>query len=547
MKFPSKTVLMVSAVILLLVLGFVFIYNPFSQVNVSIERVEFLVKNDGWKILRTIRVYLKNKGNDNVTINAVSVNGVSFSSWSSRWIIIYPGETKYIEIYYPWNGGEYTISIDTSQGRVEVKKKSPTLTKINVVFENYENKPLDEIASFELFFADGEVKPGEVRVLDENGVEVLNQMWGIVTYQSGYVKTAVISFPLEVPPGGLKSFTIVFGEESSYSNSSTPSLKIERFEGYTVIYNGVIKVRFNETEYYHGNIDYFGSEEVNFAKMYRPANSTRSGLSFFHGMIDAYFDDGNGKMYAYLMKTKMWIDSVGPLFAVYARRWNLKTEGYTYEFFAVPVNRPYMLYRAVVYVTHEFTVGPNAGKPAPGEADYRYYNPSGMGNMAIPQLSVWRALFFLTDTGDLYSPPYPGNDLWIKHPVAALRDYDEGVGIMLLGNDPANPLGYWHITLHKFPWYDWLGEVPSNDPAADLVFIAGIHERMLCYDGQDPNAEPYASERKVVPRGFVLLDEGTYSYLFAVRLILNEDAVTVLRYMRSVFGGEGLKISVSGG
>jgi len=549
LKLPGGRLIYVVIIVAILGVAGFLVYQQFMAKNyVELVNVDFVLESRNWRILRIIKVTIRNTGSDNATINSVTVNGRTLNTWGPRGLIIYPGEVKAVEIYYPWKGEECNVVIETNVGKVEFKKKSPEVRKISIGIQNTAGEDIDEIVSFGLFFADGEVKPGEVRVLDENGVEVLNQMWGIVTYQSGYVKTAVISFPLKLPKGGYAEYTLILGEKPTLLGS-LEGVIIERTGEYTFVDNGYYRVRFNESDSVkrgHGSIDYFGNGKVNLAKIFKPKGAPPSGgLAFLHGFIDSMVES-DGKMYAILQKTEIWVESQGPLLFVYARKWNLRTLGYAYEFYAIPADKPYMFYEAVFDVEHYFAVGPGAGKPGVGEADGRYYNPSGMGGMAVPHLAVVRALFFVIDTGDIYSPTYPGVDIWIKHPIAACRDYDLGAGIMLLANDPTNPLGYWHITLHKFPWYDWFGGIPGpeEEPAVEFTTIAGIHERMLCYQGQNIYDEPYAQEREVVPRGAVRINEGTYSWVFVVRAIFGEDAVTALKHLNKVYGEIELTVTI---
>jgi len=542
MQFTRKKVVAILvALVIVAITAYMLLPSLLQRPCVSIASYEFKVKLSGWRIMRVIEVYLENSGTDNVTISLVKVNGEEWSLWSPQDLMIKPGDRGCIEIQYPWNNDELEVSIETSGGEVKFKDKAPAFNGVKIVLLNAYNQTISELVHLEMYFKDGECKRGFIRILDDEGLEVESQMWGVVEYESGYVRTAIISFPISLRPGEHVEYRLEVGEKSVYAGTESPYISIKQTGNYTLIENGVLTVRFKEYEVisgrlfkYGGVIDYFGNQKINFAKLYEPPNSTRSGLNFFHGMLDSFFEFGYDKRYALLVKTDTWIDSRGPLLAVYARKWSLGGDrGYVYEFFGIPVDSKYILYRCVVEVNREFSVGPN---PGPGAGGYEFYNPAGMGEMGVPHLAVVGATYYLIESEDIYYPPWPGVDIWIKHSIALCVDFNLGVGISLVVNDEAAPLGYWHISTTKWPWED--------EYSSDMIFLAGIHENMLCYDGQNISKEPYASEREVKPRGSATYRRGVYSYLFAVRAIIGEDALTILKYMNNLYEGRILKLNV---
>ncbi|HDD64197.1 MAG TPA: hypothetical protein ENF53_03450 [Thermoprotei archaeon] len=512
---------------------------------------KFTAYSSGWRFERAIEVTLKNVGENNATISSIKVNDKDVYTWNPRWIVIHPGEIKTIYIFYPWKGEECNIKIETNVGVLEFKDKSPSFKGYDVYISNPYSFKIDEIYSINLHFADGECKANEIKVVDENGNEVLSQVWGILKYDSGYIKTATVSFKIEIEAYGARQYSILIGEQPTATGGKI-DIYVERVKGsYTIVDNGALRIRFNETGRWHGCIDYFGSKDVNFAKIFYPKGAhPPEGLAFYHGLLDSMLDS-EGKMYAVIQKTDIYIESEGPLLYVYTRKWKLKLLGYAYEFYAIPKGKSYIVYKFAMDVSREFGVGPGAGKPAPSEPDYRYYNPHGVGGMSIPHLSVVTGVagldapYFLLDTGDIYDPLYPGIDIWVMHPVAACRDYDLGVGISILCNDPTHPIWYWHITTQKFPWFEWGASAESlrDDPAGDLSSISGVDINMLCYHGQDPSREPYALETEVVPRGGVLFREGYYSWVFVVRAMIHEDVLSTLKTMKDMY--LGLEVSVN--
>jgi len=531
-------ILAIAAIILVATLYIAGILAP--KAPLKIVKAYCSIDTSDWKIFRVVVLQLENPSESNVTINAVYVNGKRWNKWRPYRLIVKPGKKAYLKIYYPWNGKELKICVETDKGKLETSVKAPVFKSVALTVTNEGSSEVREVVCFDLFFAKGELKEPLIKVI-EGESEIPVQVWGITRYDDGSIETAVLSFRISLNPYSSKSYLIVFGEVSTVVAKMPPGVIVKRVEKkYTLISNGVLVVRFNESVEgaveYSGAIDYFGTKDLNFAKIYRPPNVTLSGLVFWHGMLCSCFEQ-DGRMYAILMGAKTYIDSEGPFFIVYARKWKLRELGWAYEFYAVSTTEPYLLYRLVIQTTKDLTAGPGAG---PGAHGYEFYNPSGMGRMCVPQLAVRNAEFFMIETGDLYYPDWPGVDLWIVHVVAACIDDARGVSIALLSNDPTHSLGYWHIVTKKWP-FEFRGTYWG-----DLIFVAGIHEHMLCYEGQDIRKEPYAVERPVVPRGGIVIRPGVYSWMFRVESIVGKDILSRISSIKSMLDHLKFKASLGG-
>ncbi|MEM4981657.1 MAG: hypothetical protein QXI48_06490, partial [Candidatus Bathyarchaeia archaeon] len=57
-------------------------------------------------------------------------------------------------------------------------------------------------------------------------------------------------------------------------------------------------------------------------------------------------------------------------------------------------------------------------------------------------------------------------------------------------------------------------------------------EGKLCWDGQNPNNEPYALEREVTPRFAITFYPGVYSWSHRVEVIFGRDITEVLQEIR---------------
>ena len=179
--------------------------------KISLEAKSIVFKNNivKWHIERIIEIALVNKGENNITLNEIKVNG-KIAKWTAFSHIILPGSICKITVFYPWNTSKkYSIEIVTDKGSLTINADSPKLFEIKLKIFNRLKKYFKDIVSFEIFFGDGECKPHYIKVIDEKGNEVISQMWGIVLYSSGYVKSAVISFLAEIPPASTRIYKIV--------------------------------------------------------------------------------------------------------------------------------------------------------------------------------------------------------------------------------------------------------------------------------------------------------------------------------------------------
>ncbi|RLE61039.1 MAG: hypothetical protein DRJ32_01965 [Thermoprotei archaeon] len=491
--------------------------------NLEILDVDFKLSLENYRLCRSIELLVKNKGDANLTISSVRIDGKDVHLWILRGGYIPPRSTATILVFYPWkSGGKYSIEIVSDSGSAKVEEAAPSLDKIGFIVNNRRTIDWHGILSFEVEFSDGECKPYCLEIVDENGVKATSQMWGILTYDSGYVRYAVISFIAHIPKESSKTYYLVPVDKEVRGVSD----KINVFENSDsiLVSNGELTVKFNLTDRFHGSIDYFGSQNkgINFAEIFKPPQATLSELYFFHGFLDSVFDS-NGKMFAIIMKTDVTVESKGPLFAVVKRTWKLRDLGMAYDFYAIPENGTYILYNFLVDIEKPMGLGALAG-----EGEYTIYNPAGMGSFAIAHLAVKNATFFLTLGGEIYAPLYPGMDIYADQPMAACIDHETGVFIQLLANDPQNPVGYWHISKQKFPWHIWGGDKPNPSTseiggyeyAKDLIFIAGVHKYMLCYSGQQ--SDPWRS-------GGLVIQPGTYSWLFEVYAAIKEDVLTAMK------------------
>ena len=530
-----RYMLIAAVIVIVLVAVLYFTGILFPRAPIKITEVKFTLDSSDWKIFRAIVLKVENPSTSNVTIEAVYINGKRWNKVAPYRLLVEAGKTLYLKIYYPWNGEELRITLETNKGKAEVSKKAPSFKSVSLTVVNEGSSKVDTVVSYELFFAPGELKKPLIKVLNEEGSEVLSQVWGVTLHDDGSVETAVLSFRVSLKGYESKSFLIVLGEAPSKVGEKPSTVTVESKEKeYTLISNGLLTVRFNEAM--SGAIDYFGSSQVNYAKIYRPPNATLSGLVFWHGMLCSCLEQ-DGRLYAILMGADTYIDSEGPFFVVYVRKWKLRELGLAYEFYAVSTEKPYMIYRFVIKAVRDITGGPGAG---PGAQGYEFYNPAGMGRIGIPHLAVKDATFFMIETGDLYYPEWPGKDLWSVHVVAACRDDAHGVSIAVLSNDPTHVIAYWHIVTKKWP-FEYRGTYWG-----DLIFVAGIHEYMLCYDGQDITKEPYAAERPVVPRGGIRIRPGTYTWMFRVESIVNEDVLSRLASTKSELAQLKFQASIGG-
>ncbi|MCD6368339.1 MAG: hypothetical protein J7L38_00910 [Thermoproteales archaeon] len=525
MQFKIK-VLLVLITIFLVALGAFLYMSLQSRSNISVESLSFEVNVEGWRISRVIKAKITNTGSENVTITGVEVNGKSVNRWTSGSRVLTPKESTFIYIYYPWKSStQYSVKISTSGGEGILEAKSPQFSKILLKLTNVGGDVWEGVFSFETYFSDGECKPKGIKVFNEYGEEVASQMWGIVTYESGYVKTAIISFHVSIPPGGEKTFAITLGVEPK-AYESNPNILVEESDEYIRVINGRIIVGFNNSDRYHGSIDYFGDVEgsYNFAEIFKPPEATLSELYFFHGFLDSVLDS-SGKMFAIIMKTEISIESKGPLLVVVKRSWKLRDLGTAYDFYAIPQNSTSIYYRFVIDAVKNIGLGALAG-----EGEYTIYNPAGMGSFAIGHLAVKGADFFLTAEGDIYSPLYPGMDVSAEKPIASCVDHETGVGVQLISNDEVNPIGYWHISKQKFPWHIWGGDKPSPSTseiggykyAKDLSFIAGVHKYLLCYSGEQ--SDPWRGNG-------ISIEPGTYSWVMEVKAVIKKSISTELQEM----------------
>jgi len=495
--------------------------------SLEVEVVSCSISIDKWRVERLFKLTLVNKGDSNITISEVKVNGATVK-WASETPIITPGAKLRLYIYYPWAPlKKYSIEVITERGSVKTEVKAPELKERRLKLVNTGEVSFKGIVSVEVFFSDKECLPGCIKVVDEEGEETISQMWGYILYDSGYVKTAVVSFIANIPPKSSKVYKILLtSKPPEYEVEGI--LAVEESKNYIKVSNGLLTVGFNLS--FAGSIDFFGdpSAGVNFAKIFKPPGTTLSELYFFHGFIDSVLDS-NGKMYAIAMKTKVTVESKGPLLVVVKRKWNLRLSGQAFDFYALPVNESYLLYRFVIVLKEELGLGALAGT-----GEYTIYNPAGMGSFAISHVAVKKAEFFLTPSGETYAPLYPGLDIPAEKPVAACIDHETGVYVALLSNDPVHPVGYWHLSRQKFPWHIWKGDKPSPSTseiggyeyAKDLSFIAGVHKYMLCYVEQ--RSDPWR-------RGGIVIRPGTYSWMTAVGAVVKKDVVSELKSAENYF------------
>lgn len=505
-----------------------------SAYEIEIVNAECVIETYGWRIVRTIKVDIRNLGDENVTVSRILVDEKSWNQWYPTNLLIPPKSMRTIKIFYPWNGAKYVVTIETDKGRKRVDVNAPNFSSLKVTLRNLNNEEWNNVVSLDLIFDDGELNEPKMAVYKDN-VPITCQVWGIVRYESGYVKSITVSFPVSISPRGESSYIIKLNEKGLEENNP---LNLDKSSDYALINNGVIKVRFNENESYRGEIDWVGdvNNRINYAKVFGIFRGSRHDLkSGFLTLSLLYWGPMtilNSDRFA------TYIESNGPLLAVYARKWKMQSDlGWAYEFYAIPRNNPIILYKVFLDVNREFSMGPGA---APGSG-YEIYNPYGTGYVAIPLLIVKNATFFITDTADIYHPPWPGSDLWAKHSVAACINATHAVAITRVCNDPIVPIEYWHITTERwFTGFEWpwnLEYTGEENIWADHVAIVGVPEGKLCWTGQDLSREPYAIEREITPRGTLTMRVGKYSWIFHVEIIVEGDVTHTLYKLVNTYSG----------
>ncbi|MEM2455595.1 MAG: hypothetical protein QXN21_06615 [Candidatus Bathyarchaeia archaeon] len=533
MKLSKRLLLIVLLILAFLVsyaIYYVFFMPSAGGSALEILNTNFLIESHGWRITRTIEVVVRNPTTENLTLLNIRVNGEVWNLWTPRGLFLTPGGKGTVRIYYPWNSGINLVAIETEKGVTEVNINPPQFSSVNVIFKNPSNNLWSGLASFDLTFGPNELSEPKIAVYDGD-IPILSQVWGVVNYTEGSVKCATVSFHVEIPAKGEKMYTLKFGVQGPVEDNP---LIIRRLQNYTIVENEWFKIRFNEN--YLGEIDLVSDpgEEINYARIYENRQSESQGWR--HGFLQSAFhlypwDYILNAHTAARPTVSFHLDANGPLLAVYARSFRLQQNwGQVYEFYAIPHDEPAILYKVVLDALNTFTQ--DAG------ANYAPWNAFGAGNTVLPLLTFRAGFadkFFVTDTGDLYIPDWPGNDLWIRHAVAACTDPYHGVGIVLLGNDPLIPLGYWHISLRRFTGDQDPNTAPELGLWIDLIAIAGVPEGKLCWDGQNPNNEPYALEREVTPRFAITFYPGVYSWSHRVEVIIGKDVTEVLQDMREKY------------
>ncbi|MEM2341234.1 MAG: hypothetical protein QXX94_01095 [Candidatus Bathyarchaeia archaeon] len=517
--------------IIVVIAGSLAYFLLFQQSGSPIEvaSIEFSIDAHLFSLNRVIKIELRNLGDNNITVNRVMINDEVWNMWAPRNLLIIPKSSGVLNVYYPWNGREYKITVETSGGTVEFNKQAPEFTQIRLNLQNNRNEEWNDMVHFNMFFADGELSEPKIAVYEgENSVPC--QIWGIVRYESGYIKTATITFMATMAPTGKKTYTIKLGEQGQIPPETGMIEITRRNENYVIISNNIIKIGFNEE--YRGEIDFVSDmrESVNLARKYIFGHwdpNAGAGQAWSQGFLQSslyYFGPMNALNKD--IKCETYIETEGPLLAIYARKWFLRGNlGVGYEFFAIPYNNPRILYKFSLEMTGDLNQGPGA---APGSG-YEYYNWFGCGGLAIPLLSVKDGTFFLTEDVNTYFPDWPGNDLWAKHTVAACINATYGAAIRIIGNDPVIPIGYWHVVIRRWPWDQDITSVPEIGIWIGQIHIAGIPEGKLCWTGQPLNNEPYAAEREITPRGTITLYRGFYSWLFNVEILINRDVALTLK------------------
>jgi len=527
-KRPLLLVIISSLILLVsFVIYFMFFMPSSERPSLEILDVNFLVEAHGWRIVRVMEVAVRNPSSENLTLRNFMVNDEIWNLWTPRNLLLLPGALGIVRVYYPWSSNINSIAIETDRGSVSLNISPPQFSSVNIVLRNPNDYFWSGLASFDLTFGPGELNEPKIAIYDGDN-PVLSQVWGIIAYEDGSVKCATVSFYAEVPSRGEKTYTIKFNVQGPIENNP---VRVEKIENFTIISNGLFRVRFNEN--YRGEIDLVSDpdEEINYARIYENRQSESQG--WCHGFLQSALWGWaiQNALSAAKPTVSFYLEGNGPLLAVYARRWKLQQNwGWAYEFYAIPHDAPAIIYKVVLEILSDLTQGPGA--------NYAPWNAFGAGNTVLPLLTFRAGFadkFFVTDTGDLYIPDWPGNDLWIRHAVAACTDPYHGVGIVLLGNDPLIPLGYWHISLRRFTGDQDPNTAPELGLWIDLIAIAGVPEGKLCWDGQNPNNEPYALEREVTPRFAITFYPGVYSWSHRVEVIIGKDVTEVLQDMREKY------------
>ncbi|MEM2342265.1 MAG: hypothetical protein QXX94_07530 [Candidatus Bathyarchaeia archaeon] len=539
LKHPLTLIISVVSIISVAVIYMLFFMQ--SAYEIEILSAECIVETYGWRIVRTIKVDIRNPGDENVTVSGVLVDEKSWNQLSPTNLLIPPKSVRTIKIFYPWNSVKYSVTIETDKGKKKVDVDAPNFSSLKAILQNLNDDEWNSMISFDFIFGDGELEEPKMAVY-KDGAPIICQVWGIVRYESGYIKSATISFPASIPARGESSYMIRLNEEGLEENNP---LNLDKSSGFVLINNGVIKVRFNENEGYRGEIDWVGdvNNKINYAKVFGIFRGSRHDLK--SGLLTISLVYWGPMTIINSDNFATYIESNGPLLAVYARKWKMQSDlGWAYEFYAVPHNNPIILYKVFLDVNREFNMGPGA---APGSG-YEIYNPYGTGYLAIPLLIVKNASFFITDLSDIYHPPWPGSDLWAKHPVAACINATHAVAITRVCNDPVIPIEYWHITTERwFTGFEWpwnLEYTGEENVWTDHVAVVGVPEGKLCWTGQDLSREPYAIEREITPRGTLTLRVGRYSWIFHVEVIVEGDVTHTLYKLVNTYSGVDVNVEV---
>ncbi|MEM2342292.1 MAG: hypothetical protein QXX94_03345 [Candidatus Bathyarchaeia archaeon] len=540
MKSIQKYFILIIAVIVVVPIV-IYMLLPSQRIYLEFSSVNFIVETYGWRVSRVIELNLKNIGSENVTIIGVKLNGEKWNLWSPKSLLIPPNSVGKLKVFYPWNGGNYKITIETDKEERSIDVSAPEFNGVKVTIQNPSGEIWKNLVTFDFTFAPNELQEPKLSVYEDNN-PIACQIWGVVKYEDGSVESASVSFITVIDPGEEKTYVIKLNEPP---RMEVTNLNIERIDNRTIINNGVIKVRFNED--YRGEIDQVTDVDgkINYAKVFGIYKGSTHVWQhgFLQTSVNTYIVSYTGEKRAYQMSILTsdnyitYVESNGPFLATYARKWKLQSDfGWVYEFYAIPQNASLILYKTVFHVSGKWDVGPG---PDP-TGGWAYYNVYGTGYTGFPFLAIRHASFFSTESAEVYFPDWPGEDLWAKHSIAACVNATYGVAVTKVADDPVLPMEYWHITVRRWPFSIVSAPEPGardEDVWTDYVAIAGIPEGKLCYEGQDLSREPYIRERSITLRGTITFDVGLYSWIYHIEIIVNRDIIGVLQEITRKYNG----------